>query len=605
MRSTILVLLASTICLAAATALHAAERHSPFEGQRLLIRHGSAVSANRIVIESRRSLRFGLDSIGDPRVLGASLEVVGAGAHAAQLGPLWLEPRGWRGTGRPAGSTGYRYDDPERRITAILRGDSDKGRLRVRIGGSASGYPLDGPQQEILARLTVGTAVYCTAYVPRAQRTGEIATLVARRSEAPDLCVPSRCGNGVLDAGEACDDGNFAPRDGCSPTCRLEATTDPCHGVPIAPSERLGIELVSGGRDRPVYMASPPDDPDQLWIVEQPGRIRVVDRGALRTEALLDIVNQVSCCGERGLLSVAFEPDYTTKRRFFVNYTDRGGATIVSRFDLPAGATVAEAASERVLLRIPQDFPNHNGGQLAFGPDGFLYVGMGDGGAGGDPLERAQDPTSLLGKMLRLDVNVDEAPYYTAPPSNPRFGETLPLGLIWASGLRNPWRFAFDAGTGDLYIADVGQSAWEEINVQPAGSTGGENYGWDIFEGSACFNPQPIFPGCPAPRDGFVFPVHEYRNPAEGCSVTGGYVYRGCRMPDLHGTYFYSDYCRPWVRTFQLVDGVATRHRDRSSELSEAGAVLGAISSFGEDGRGEMYFATLNGGNVYRIVPRP
>lgn len=581
------------------------EQHRPIDGQRLLIRASAAPAAGRFIAESGRVESLAAEQFPDPRVVGATLEVSGSGAHADHWGPIDLPPGGWRGIGSPAGSGGFRFDDPERRVTVILRSDLRGGRIRIRAAGSAFAYRLDGPQEEILVRLAMGTAVFCASYGPGSLRPGNGTVLVARRSMRPDLCVPPRCGNGLEDPGEECDDGNFLPRDGCSPTCRRERSDDPCAGVPLGSSERLGVELVAGGRDRPVYMASPPGDRDRLWIVEQPGRIRVVHDGVLLDTPVLDIVARVSCCGERGLLSVAFDPDYGENRRFFVNYTDRGGATVVSRFHTGPEPDRADPDAEQVLLRIPQDFPNHNGGQLAFGPDGYLYIGMGDGGSGGDPRERAQDGESLLGKLLRLDVAIEAEPYHAVPASNPRASEGAPLGLIWASGLRNPWRFGFDRSTGDLYVADVGQSAWEEINVQRAASSGGENYGWDIFEGSACFDPLPHFPSCPEPRDGFVFPVHEYRNPSVGCSVTGGYVYRGCRMPDLHGTYFYADYCQPFVRTFQFVDGIATNHGDRSAEFVAAAATLGAISSFGEDARGELYFATLNGGNVYRIVPAP
>jgi glucose/arabinose dehydrogenase len=270
---------------------------------------------------------------------------------------------------------------------------------------------------------------------------------------------------------------------------------------------------------------------------------------------------------------------------------------VVARYEVSLDPDVADDTSEEILLTIPQPASNHNGGQVAFGPDGYLYVGMGDGGGGGDPWETGQDDMALLGKMLRIDVDIETAPFHAVPPDNPDAGIGLPLGLIWSKGLRNPWRFSFDRDTGDIYIADVGQNMVEEIDFEPASSTGGVNWGWDIFEGSSCFEPDPD-PTCPSPPTGFTFPVHEYTH-AEGCSVTGGYVYRGCAMPDLAGRYFYSDYCTPFVDTFVMSGGLATSFVDKTGEL---GAGLSNASSFGQDARGELYIVD-HGGSVWRIVP--
>jgi glucose/arabinose dehydrogenase len=339
-------------------------------------------------------------------------------------------------------------------------------------------------------------------------------------------------------------------------------------------------------------------------VVEQPGRIRIVANDTVLPEPFLDIVDQVSCCGERGLLSVAFHPQYASNGRFFVYYTDNGGNLVISRFQVSSDRDRADDGSERVLLTIPHPgASNHNGGQLAFGPDGHLYVGTGDGGGGGDPDENGQDLTSLLGKLLRLDVNVETQPYHAVPPTNPFAGATAGRDEIWAFGLRNPWRFAFDRATGDLYIGDVGQDAWEEIDVQPASSSGGENYGWDVFEGTHCFEPDPA-PSCPAPS-GFTMPVIEYAHFGQCTSLTGGYVYRGCRMPDLHGTYFYSDYCHPFFRTFRGVSGgTAQNTANRTSELAATDPPVTSVSTFGEDARGEIYFADGDG-RIFRIEPAP
>jgi glucose/arabinose dehydrogenase len=227
---------------------------------------------------------------------------------------------------------------------------------------------------------------------------------------------------------------------------------------------------------------------------------------------------------------------------------------------------------------------------------------MGDGGSANDPREAGQSDTTLLGKMLRIDVDVDDPPYRAVPPSNPNPSAPDPRGLIWAKGVRNPWRFTFDRANGDVYMGDVGQNEIEEVNIQLGTSSGGENYGWDIFEGNACVEPRPLFEECPA-RDAYVFPVLEYTH-SEGCSVTGGYVYRGCALPDLHGTYFYADYCSSFVRSFVYADDNATEQRDWTSDLAPGGGMrLGDISSFGEDARGEHYISNLSGGVVFKIVP--
>jgi glucose/arabinose dehydrogenase len=384
--------------------------------------------------------------------------------------------------------------------------------------------------------------------------------------------------------------------------CEIEPG-DPCAGVPSFPGVAPTTVLITDAVDQPVHVTAPRLDARRVFIVEQPGRIRVVEDGVLLETPFLAIGNRVSCCGERGLLSLAFHPDYASNGRFFVNYTDRSGDTVVARYQVGAEPNRADADSEQILLTIAQPFANHNGGQLAFGPDGYLYVGMGDGGSGGDPRENAQNDASLLGKLLRLDVDVEAPPFYAVPPDNPRAAAGPRLGLIWAKGLRNPWRFSFDRATGDLYIGDVGQNRFEEIDVQPAASRGGENYGWDIFEGNACFEPDPA-PTCPdqLPPD-FTPPVLAYAQEGNGCSVTGGVVYRGCALPDLHGQYFFSDYCTAFLRSFALVDGVVSGLTDRTDGLAPGGGhSIDSVVSFGEDARGELYIADL-GGEIYKVVP--
>ncbi|MBI2212288.1 MAG: PQQ-dependent sugar dehydrogenase [Acidobacteria bacterium] len=345
----------------------------------------------------------------------------------------------------------------------------------------------------------------------------------------------------------------------------------------------LVLTPVSTNIDRPVALTTAPGDPGRLYVTEQAGRVRIVENGIRFSTPFLDIQNRVSCCGERGLLSIAFHPAYQANGFFFANYTDVNGNTVVSRFRV--GATNpdrAEAASETVILRIAQPFGNHNGGQLQFGPDNHLYIGTGDGGSAGDPGNRAQSVDELLGKILRLDVELEAG--YRVPATNPVIGGKRTE--LWAIGLRNPWRFSFDTATGDLFIADVGQNQWEEVNLQPASSTGGENYGWRRMEGNHCFNPSS---GC---DDGsLVKPIIEYSH-SEGCSVSGGYVYRG-KSSYLLGKYIYGDFCTGFIRS-------ATRDAAGSWSTALLFNAGFPISSFGQDGFGEVYVLSYNGA-IYRI----
>jgi cysteine-rich repeat protein len=404
-------------------------------------------------------------------------------------------------------------------------------------------------------------------------------------------------------APEECDDGNTADGDGCSATCILEDASALCAGVSSSTGTALDAVRIASGLSQPVHIAAPPLDPNRLFVVERTGAIRVIENGVLVPLPFLNLAGRVSIAGsEQGLLSVAFHPNYESNRRLFVYYTDTRNNTVIARYAASAvNPNVVDLSSERVLLVMPQPFTNHNGGQLAFGPDGQLYVGKGDGGGVGDPLESGQSNTSVLGKILRMNVNVEVAPFYSVPLDNPNPGAGPLLGLIWAKGLRNLWRFSFDRDSGDLYAADVGQSLREEVNFAAAGSPGGQNYGWDVFEGTQCFDPLPLFPMCPPPA-GFVFPVHEYDH-SEGCSVTGGFVYRGCALPDLHGTYFYADHCAAFVRSFAVVGGAAVNHADRTADLAPGGGLsIDTITSFGEDARGELYIAD-QGGEIFMIVP--
>ena len=346
------------------------------------------------------------------------------------------------------------------------------------------------------------------------------------------------------------------------------------------------------GLTEPLGITHAGDNTGRLFVVEQAGRIRVVDNGALLPTPFLDISANVLSGGERGLLGLAFPPAYVMTGRFYVNYTRiPDGATVIARYLVTADPNVADPSSEVILLTIAQPASNHNGGQLGFGPDGLLYIGMGDGGGAGDQFMNAQNPASLLGKILRIDVESGAVPY-AIPPSNPFVDNAAYRGEIWALGLRNPWRFSFDRQTGDLFIGDVGQGSYEEVDFQPAGSPGGQNYGWNIMEGAHCFGPM----GCN--QAGFALPVAEYGH-GQGCSITGGFVYRGQAHPALFGTYVYADYCsgRFWGLTR---NGAAWQNTLLLVEPH-------SIASFGEDEAGNLYAAdhapgVAAGGVVYEIT---
>ncbi|MCK6554367.1 PQQ-dependent sugar dehydrogenase [Candidatus Binatia bacterium] len=412
------------------------------------------------------------------------------------------------------------------------------------------------------------------------------------------LCTTTSCGNGVTEPPEQCDDANVIGGDGCSAICQLEggACTDVCAGIVPVTGTSIRAERVATGLSQPVFVVAPPRDTTRVFIVEKTGRIRILKFGTLLPTAFLDLAALISGGGEQGLLGLAFHPSYADNGRFFVNYTDTDGDTVVAEYRVSANPDIADAGSQEILLQIDQPFDNHNGGQVSFGPDGFLYIGTGDGGSGGDPMDNAENIDSHLGKLLRIDV--DNGTTYVSPPTNPFFGAVPGLDEIWAYGLRNPWRFSFDRLNGDLYIGDVGQGSWEEIDWRPGSSTGGENYGWDVMEGLHCFEPPSA-----CTQTGLTMPVLEYDH-GQGCSVTGGYVYRGCKMPDLAGTYFYADYCTEFVRTLTMSGGVATNLQDRTAELESGGVSIDAITSFGEDARGEIYI-TDQGGEVFKIVPGP
>jgi len=395
-----------------------------------------------------------------------------------------------------------------------------------------------------------------------------------------------------------------APVDGRPVPVDASAPADARPGCqPISGVSALALEEVARGLDVPLVATVPPGD-TRIFVVEQPGRIVILEQGRPRDTAFLDIHTEVESGGEQGLLGVAFHPDYATNKRFFVYYTAHDYALTIAELKA-TDANVADPGSRKTLLSIPHpDFGNHNGGWLEFGPDGFLYAATGDGGAGGDPNGNAQNKDVLLGKMLRLDVSTPGR--YTIPPSNPFAGAVAGADEIWAYGLRNAWRNSFDTRTGDLYIADVGQNYAEEVNVQPRGNAGGRDYGWDILEGSSCYNdddPSTPLPSCN--RAGRTLPVYEYKHQdfaSSSASLTGGMVYRGCRMPELAGTYFFADAVNSFLRSFRW-DG-----SDGMTAFKDHGAfgdqLDGGVYSFGRDADGELLVLTGNG-KILRIVPKP
>ena len=372
-----------------------------------------------------------------------------------------------------------------------------------------------------------------------------------------------------------------------TPTITPTPTNTP---IPEAPVTSINLVPIANGFVKPVYLTHAGDG--RLFIVEQDGIIRIVQDGAILPQPFLNIDPLVGSGGsEQGLLSLAFHPEYGENGRFFIYYTDNNGGTVVARYQVNAdNPNQADPGSAVVLLTLPQPYGNHNGGQLHFGPDGYLYIGLGDGGSANDPLLAGQDKSVLLGKLLRLDVDFNESGY-AVPATNPFVNDEGSRNEIWAYGLRNPWRFSFDRLTDDLYIADVGQNIWEEVNFQSAGSPGGENYGWNIMEGLHCFQADTC------DKSGLIQPIAEYQHGAGDCSITGGYVYRGQQFLSLYGNYFYGDYCSGKVWSL-------LRQPDGTWVNNQVFGLQGLfISSFGEDVDGELYLLSYGDGVVYQIQP--
>lgn len=379
----------------------------------------------------------------------------------------------------------------------------------------------------------------------------------------------------------------------------------------------LRAHRVVAGVTRPLFVTHPPGDLQRIFIVEQSGRIKIRKNGQILVPEFLNVDPISGCCFERGLLGLAFHPDYAKNGFFYINYTTSSnpGSTVIARYSVHAANPDVADSTGTIILTFAQPQENHNGGWIAFGPDGYLYIATGDGGGHFDSEDdghavggNGQDVTSkLLGKILRIDVDGDDFPAdalrnYAIPPDNPFVGVEGD-DEIWAYGLRNPWRCAFDRATDDLFIADVGEQTWEELNFQPAGDSGGRNYGWRCMEGNSCTS----LTGCTCNDPTLTLPIHEYRHSASPsrCSITGGEVYRGCAIPDLAGTYFFADYCSAeiWSLRYDAINSV-TDFTDRTADLAPGGTLtIRDISSFGLDAAGEMYICDLFGGEVFKIVP--
>lgn len=382
---------------------------------------------------------------------------------------------------------------------------------------------------------------------------------------------------------------------GVSPgTTEIQATAEGVSGLaPVVVEEPPvpSLQLVALGFDQPTHVTTPPGETTRVFVVEQTGVIRLIKDGTVLPDPFLDISPLVTCCLDgKGMLSMVFHPGFAQNGRFWVYYVDLGLNTRVEEYAISANLDVADPGSAAEVLTLPQALEAHLGGQLAFGPDGFLYIALGDGGEDGDPAGNGQNLGTLQGSLLRIDAVPGAG--YQIPADNPFVTTAGARPEIWAYGLRNPWRYSFDRATGDLYIGDVGEDLWEEIDIQPASSPGGENYGWNVAEGNHCF----LDPGCDLAA--FTPPAYEYGHDP-GCSVTGGFVYRGTVFPLLDGTYFYADFCEGVVRSFRF-QGAPVGHRSWEPELG----VLNQIVSFGQDGNGELYVLTREGA-LYKMVPAP
>ena len=446
----------------------------------------------------------------------------------------------------------------------------------------------DRPAGFMTAFLLVGLLTACALPAPAPVQSPAAPPVTPTRPPVPaaptppvaPIELPTATASPAAIAVQPTEPASPAPMATLPPTLRLDAL-------------RLSLRPIAQGLTAPVFATHAGDGRGRLFLVEKIGQIRILDANGLRPVPFLDIRDRVRSEGsEQGLLGLAFAPDFSRSGHFFVNYTDKNGDTVIARFSTSGDGETADPASEFRILALDQPAANHNGGMLAFGPDGYLWIGAGDGGAANDRFGNGQNPGTLLGKMLRLDVTSNPGVPYQIPAGNPwvsvDWNGRDARDEVWAVGLRNPWRYSFDRATGDLWIADVGQNLYEEVHYVPAGARGGLNFGWPIMEGTHCF---PETAACQ--RDGLEISVAEYKHGADGCSITGGYVYRGAAFPELTGVYLYGDYCSGKIWGLAR-DGGGWR----SALLLDSGL---NISSFGEDEAGEIYVVDFRGG-VYRVV---
>lgn len=444
----------------------------------------------------------------------------------------------------------------------------------VPSAGQAPGQGVDAtPVEEATATNTNAVSATPSQLAASPQPAGATTPAQATPAEtASATLVPATAAVASATAASATD----------TPTATVRAAAD-------LATLKLAVAPVAQGFSNPLDVVNARDGSGRLFVVERTGAIRIITDGSVLDKPFLDISDRVKSSGlEQGLLGLAFPPDYAGRKYFFVNYIDANGNTKIARYQVTADPDIADPASESIILTIHQPAPNHNGGNLVFGPDGYLWIGTGDGGGQSDQFGNGQNPDTLLAKMLRLDVTSDPTKPYVIPKDNPGvIGKYKVPPEAWAMGLRNPWRYSFDRATGDLWIGDVGQNLIEEVDVVRAGSKGGLNFGWSIMEGPECFRTA----NCD--KTGLVLPVASYRHGADGCSITGGYVYRGKEFPALQGVYLYGDYCsgRIW--------GLNAANPEEPKLLLEVGA---GLSSFGEDESGELYITNLGNGTVRRIV---
>ncbi len=587
----------------------------PVAGDTLSLKDPVGKPEKRTVsFKATRDLAIDPSQAGDPRLLGATVEFTGAGGGDGATGPLVLPPGAfWKGLGNPPGSKGYKFYDKNRTNgikQVMFKPGSKGGQLQITGGGPNWPYAVTQPQTAVSVRFSIGAETYCGNFT-QFTKNG-VAKAQAKNAVAPANCTPPVCGDGLATGNEECDDGGAIGGDGCSASCQLENTTALCAGVPATGGTDIHSIRVASGLQAPVFLTAPPLDPHRLFVLEQDGRIRIIKNGILLPTPFLSIESLANggANTEQGLLGMAFHPNYESNGRFFVSYTRSGGGAAghseVAEYAVSGNPDIATNSGTVIFTGADDPYGNHNGGMITFGPDGMLYYGMGDGGSGDDPLEAGQDDGDFFGKMYRIDVD--------NPPLDP-------LDAVFAKGLRNPWRFSFDRGTGDLYIGDVGQNQFEEINYQAAPVTAGVNWGWDLKEGRHC-HVEMGDPACPPSAPGLTEPVLEYchsngNDPMtcpshpNGNSVTGGYVYRGCAMSGMQGVYFYGD-LSGFISTFQGVSGGNAQNVvQRTGDLDPAtgGFGIGGISSFGEDARGELYILDYGSGGfdgeVFKIVPGP